>query len=914
MARPRVRRKTVDRAWRVFASLATLVIVVSTSGETAQPIPVTEPGLSFFAAPAQPGAKPKRLDTARTTILSQRIRVDLHAVTIPDALAAIAQQSGLRFTYDRALLPAGARVTLSSDAVTVASALSHVLRGVNADVDLAADGLASLVARHPRKGGTITGRVSDSKTEQGIANATLLLEGVARGATTNDSGAYRISDVPPGSYTLAARFLGYTESRVAVTVVAEQQVTVNVALVQSANQLDQVVVAGTVVPTEVKAVPTPVSVITASDIELQRPQTVVQLFRQAVPSAVAWDFASAPEQTTFSVRGASSLELGSGSMKVYIDGIQTADQTFSAVDPQSIDRIEIIRGPEAATIYGSDAISGVILVTTKHGSVGSARPEIDLQAAAGVVQGPYSHQGGGDAARQDYSASLAGGTTGASYHVGGGYSSTGNWVPQGASSVPSADGAVHLTQGPLTLDLSGRDFAQDVGQPFPPSLAKTGFPSYLKPANQFGTYQDQTLGVSIAYLPVNWWRSTLTAGVDRNVQDFHSIGPALTTPADTFLTIENEDKSKVSVAYNSSISFALPHAVTASITGGVDHYEVEDALFFTGGATNTTGSIQTDPAQPVNASRTPVTNTGVFLQAQVGLGDQLFLTSGVRVEHNSGFSSDIGTPVSPRFGISYAPSFGETTLKVRASYGEALRPPLAGEIEEIATPGFLQIANTHLAPERQSGWDTGIDAVFGAHGSIGITFFDQIARDLIESVTVNADTNPQVSQYQNIGRVHNEGIEVEGAIRIPIGRLSAQGAITTSRVDALDPLYGGDLRVGDQLLAVPKYTGGISLAMSPTRKTTATVGVTYVGSWTNYDEFAELSCFGGTGPCAATTRGYISSYPGFVKVNVNVTQQLNSVAAVFISVKNLTDNENYEFYDAAPIQGRVTVAGVRIHY
>ena len=152
MTRPRVRRKTLDRACRVFASLATLVIAVGTGAETALPIPVSDPGPAFYAAPTQPGAKATRLDTARTARLRHRIRLGLHAATIPEALAAIAQQSGLRFTYDRTLLPAGVRVTLSSDAVTVASALTHVLRGVNVDVDLAADGLAALVGRQPRHG------------------------------------------------------------------------------------------------------------------------------------------------------------------------------------------------------------------------------------------------------------------------------------------------------------------------------------------------------------------------------------------------------------------------------------------------------------------------------------------------------------------------------------------------------------------------------------------------------------------------------------------------------------------------------------------------------------------------------------------------------------------------------------------
>jgi hypothetical protein len=133
-------------------------------------------------------------------------------------------------------------------------------------------------------------------------------------------------------------------------------------------------------------------------------------------------------------------------------------------------------------------------------------------------------------------------------------------------------------------------------------------------------------------------------------------------------------------------------------------------------------------------------------------------------------------------------------------------------------------------------------------------------------------------------------------------------------VEALDPTYGGDLEVGDQLELVPTYTGGLSLAIVPLRATTVTVGIAYVGPFRDDDLFAELSCFGGTGPCAPSERGYIRTYPAIGKANLAVTQRLTSVISVFVSVKNLTNNDNYELVNSVPVQGRVTVAGVQIRY
>jgi outer membrane receptor protein involved in Fe transport len=914
MARPRVRRNTIDRMWRVFTSLAALVIAVSSSAETAVPMPVSDPGPAFYAAPAEPGAKPTRLDTARTAILSQRIRLDLHAVTIPVALAAIGQQSGLRFTYDRTLLRTGARVTLSSDAITVASALTHVLRGVPVDVDLAADGLASIVSHRARDGGTITGRVSDSKTGQGIPRATLLLEGIARGATTNDSGVYRITNVPTGTYTLDVRFLGYVESRQAVTIASTQQVVVNVALVQSVKELDQVVVAGTVTPTEVKAVPTPVSVITASDIDLQRPQSVVQLFREVVPSAVSWDFATNPEQTTMSVRGGSTLNIGSGSLKVYLDGIEITDETVAAIDPASIDRIEVIRGPQAATIYGSGAISGVMLVTTKHGTGDLSRPTVSLQVADGVIQSPYAHQGGGDAARQEYTASITGGSANAGYNLGGGYTSTGNWVAQGGTAVPSVYGGAHLQQGALSIDVSGRDFVQHDGVPFPPDFASTGLSSFAKPNNDASANEEQSYGASLVYTPTNWWRHNLTIGSDRFTDDLRTTGPVLTSPADTFLVFVEENENKTTVAYNSSFQIPVSRIFSSTLTVGADHYNLDDQIYFTGLATNTTGTIGTNPAAPVTASRSPTTNTGIFAQAQVDISERLFLTAGVRGERNSAFGQALGTPVLPRFGGSYATPIGQATLKVRASYGAAIRPPVALEQDALTGPAATQLANPELRPERQSGWDTGFDLAFGARASVSATYYNQYANDLIDGVTIDADTVPQVQQFQNIGTVHNTGLELQGSLRLPFGQLSAQYAVANSRVDALGPEYGGDLQIGDQLLGIPHRTGGATLSVRPLRSTTVVLGVAYVGSWTNYDDLAEDDCFSGKAPCFATTRGYWHRYPAFTKANLSITQQITTALAGFVSVTNLTNNEDYELLNSVPIIGRITVVGIRFRY
>ncbi len=175
-----------------------------------------------------------------------------------------------------------------------------------------------VVVKARAQGGTVSGRVTDAKTNKPIPNVAVFLEGTRWRTSTGEDGAYHLTDVAAASYTLTASRIGYTKQTRSVTVAAGQEVTVDVSLSPAATALEQVVVTGTVVPTEVRALPTPVSVITESDVALQRPHTVQELFRQAVPTGVSWDFAAYPYNFTVSARGTSSLS-GLGQMKVFLD-------------------------------------------------------------------------------------------------------------------------------------------------------------------------------------------------------------------------------------------------------------------------------------------------------------------------------------------------------------------------------------------------------------------------------------------------------------------------------------------------------------------------------------------------------------------------------------------------------------------
>ncbi len=600
-------------------------------------------------------------------------------------------------------------------------------------------------------------------------------------------------------------------------------------------------------------------------------------------------------------------------MKVFVDGIPEADGSFAAVDPASIARVEVIRGPQAAAIYGSDAVGGVIQIFTKRGDSTLTRPQVDGEVALGVIQTPYA--GYGSVIRQSYRGSVQGGGPGMSYQFGAGYTHTPDWVqPVTSQSNPSVHGGVHVARGILTADVSGRYFIENTSDAVDPAAAQTGFSSFTKPVYRPIQRTHPTLGARLTVAPTRWWQHSVTLGVDRLSEDVTQTQPRLTSPSDTFLTLSHQEQAKASIGYNTSVRGMLAAGITGSLTVGVDHYSLASTEWSTSGALVATGSITTDPTQPVSATRTIINNTGYFTQGQLALRDALFLTGGVRAEQNTNFGDSLGTPVSPQVGLSYTHDLGGATVKFRGSWGRAIRPPRQGQKEMQPGVGG-QRANPLLAPERQRGWDTGLDAVFGSRGSLSVTYYNQTAEDLIALVVV-PDAPVLTYQNQNVGRVKNSGVEVEGSVFAGPLQLRAQYGYAHSRIEDPGPASAGEFVAGDQILSTPTHTAGGSLTVTPITGTTIAAAVTYVGAYPGYDLAALFSCFAGTGPCRPGPgfRSYVSARPSFVKLNATVSQRVTHFVSGFVSVDNLTNNTAHEFTSFAAVMGRITTLGLHFQY
>src|SRR5690606_10081032 len=238
--------------------------------------------------------------------------------------------------------------------------------------------------------GTVTGRVVDAQTRQPLGAAQVFIVDNNIGALTTAAGGYRLIDVPAGSYTIRAQLIGYRSSDQSVSVVAGQSVVANFEISQDALALDEVIVTGTPGGTQRRALGNVVSRVEATQLEQAAATTLEQALGNTVAGVrMMGPAGAAGGATSIRIRGSSSLAL-SGDPLIYVDGIRinaqkafdarrSATSRLSAIDPSIIESIEIIKGPAAATLYGTEAANGVIQIITKRGMTGQVAFDASTQ-------------------------------------------------------------------------------------------------------------------------------------------------------------------------------------------------------------------------------------------------------------------------------------------------------------------------------------------------------------------------------------------------------------------------------------------------------------------------------------------------------------------------------------------------------
>jgi TonB-dependent starch-binding outer membrane protein SusC len=225
----------------------------------------------------------------------------------------------------------------------------------------------------------ITGKVLD-ESGSGLPGATILVKGSTTGVITDFDGNYSI-DVPSSQSVLAFSFIGYAT----VEEVVGNRSSINVQLKLSESSLQEIVVTGygaqskrditgavtTVATNELLSIPA-----TTFAQQLQGRAAGVNIVNSAVPGGEA----------TVRIRGFGTI--GNNNPLYVIDGVPTERQ--GNLNPEDIETIQVLKDASAASIYGSRAANGVVIITTKRGKVG--KPSVSLNTYYGSQQSGNSPQ------------------------------------------------------------------------------------------------------------------------------------------------------------------------------------------------------------------------------------------------------------------------------------------------------------------------------------------------------------------------------------------------------------------------------------------------------------------------------------------------------------------------------------------
>ncbi|GJG89183.1 SusC/RagA family TonB-linked outer membrane protein [Gemmatimonadetes bacterium T265] len=572
---------------------------------------------------------------------------------------------------------------------------------------------------------SVAGTVVRAGTLTPVEGAQVLVEGTTIGATTDAAGRFRLRGVPAdagGQVTLRVRRLSFQPFTQRVRVGAGD---LRLVLTEATVNLDAVVVTGTAGGEQQRSVGNAVSRIdAAAEVGRTGVTSVGQLLNGRAPGVIVTSGTGrAGSGPDINIRGRSTISLNQQPL-LYIDGVRVDNDVgtgtrqqggavasrFNDIPPEDIESIEIIKGPAAATIYGTEAANGVIQVITKRGQSGE-RPQwnavlrqgtVAFQDPGGRIQTNYAQDSTGqlltwngvqqEAARgtpifttgrlQTYQLNLSGGTPAVRYYASGGYDQNTGIEPNNnerrfngrlnLSVTPSSKVDVTASLGVISGHTAlGSDYGASAlfstlyGSPnFVPTPTR-GF--FLSPPQTVWDVYSNTQDVnrytsSLAFnnRPTGWFTQSLNLGLDltnednQGLQRFASPSDAIFfSPTDALGSILEDLRtvSYITASYNASARAALTPALTATSSVGAQFYRRRVNLSQVNGSQFPAPGVTTGAAAAITTgSQDYLINKtlGFYAQEQFGLHDRAFLTAAVRVDNNSAFGKNFGYTAYPK--------------------------------------------------------------------------------------------------------------------------------------------------------------------------------------------------------------------------------------------------------------------------
>ena len=605
--------------------------------------------------------------------------------------------------------------------------------------------------------GSVRGTVKQTGTQAPLANAEVTIAGTRLGALSRDDGSYLITGVPVGTHRVRVRMFGFAPNEQGVTITVDGTATADFVLSPTAVQLDQVVVTGTAGQARRREVGNAVSAVQAAETPEVKTDVSSLLQGRIAGASVQLSTGSTGAGSSIRLRGNTSVALSNQPL-IYVDGVRTRSDEYpknvppagsnlrstnyyasplNDINPDDIDRIEVLKGAAATTLYGTEAAAGVIQIFTKRGSIGA--PSWSFETSQGFnrerpfgldgvdptdttanscsarfgqrncAQYLYMNPWLRDGVKSDYNLSVNGGAAnGTRYFLSGGFDDNQGVMPLDEERKYSV--RANFTFAPsqrLTFDWNSSYTNNHISNtPAGNNAAGLTLNAFRRNRNYYGSanidtisqvlqYQLNTwinraiLGGTANYAPFTGMTNKFTVGLDRANVENRNLRPFGFPESPTGTLSEEQWSNQVlTLDYVGSFEHGIRGLSSTFAWGGqASMNDLRDVQAYTigfGGPGDPT--ISTGSQWNGSESRIRILTGGLFLQEMVGWRDRLFITGGARFDKYSAFGKNIGIQPYPKISASYVisdesfwqSSFLNTiasTMKVRAAYGQAGRAP-----------------------------------------------------------------------------------------------------------------------------------------------------------------------------------------------------------------------------------------------
>ncbi|HEY6504347.1 MAG TPA: SusC/RagA family TonB-linked outer membrane protein [Chitinophagaceae bacterium] len=336
------------------------------------------------------------------------VSVEFKNATLKTALHKIEKLTKLPFTYKTSDISPYGNINYQANGISLTKLLDDLLQStelqyeqVNSNIiikkirkaDATSTASIETIAGTAPFDGVIRGKVTDSKGDP-VPNASIQLAGTNKGTAANSNGEFVITEVKAGNYTLQITAIGFEDELKEVTVKDNEDAQVSFQLKEKNNNLSEVVVTALGITRKQRSLGYATQQVKGENLTLTKEQNVIGSLSGKIAGVQVTGSSGASMGGTqkIKIRGVNSIG-GSDQPLIVVDGTPISNANFASADkadygnigqdvnPEDIETVNVLKGPAASALYGIRGQYGVILITTKKGSKGAKKVNVQLNSA-----------------------------------------------------------------------------------------------------------------------------------------------------------------------------------------------------------------------------------------------------------------------------------------------------------------------------------------------------------------------------------------------------------------------------------------------------------------------------------------------------------------------------------------------------